>query len=113
MAENHKHGSDKDAEADDPMELIGTPAPGDPEFMLRCFIEEYVRMGKTKEQLMSIFENSFYESANAMLERYGREAVEAMVDEVMTDHSGYEYETDVVRAEPTPSKSSEEDDDNG
>ncbi|MFB6346873.1 MAG: hypothetical protein ABEK50_14200, partial [bacterium] len=96
-----------------PMELIGTPAPGDPEFMLRCFVEEYVRMGKTKEQLMSIFENSFYESAHAMLERYGKDAVEAMIDEVLADHAGYEYESDAVRAKPKPSGSSEEDDDNG
>jgi acyl transferase domain-containing protein len=113
MAENHKHGSDKEAEADDPMELIGTPAPGDPAFMLRCFVEEYVRMGKSREQLLSIFQNSFYESANALLERYGRETVEAMIDEVLDDHAGYEYETNVAQPQPNSPQSSEEGDDNG
>lgn len=108
-----QHGHDKEAEADDPMELIGTPAPGNQKYMARCFVEEYVRMGKSKKQLMSLFENPFFESAHNMLERFGKDTIEGIIDDVLDDHSGYEYEESVTRREPPSSEPCKETDDNG
>ncbi len=110
MTENTAHGSEKDPEADDPMQLVGTSAPGNKKYMLRCFVEEFVRMGKGKEQLMKIFESPFYESANNMLERFGRETIEQIVDEVLNEHSGYEYKSTVTNPSPSDTERPREDD---
>jgi hypothetical protein len=106
-----QHGRDKEAESDDPMELVGTPAPGDPLFMARCLVEEYARMGKSKDELMALFQNSFYESAHRMLKQFGEDTIEELIDEVLKDHAGYEYEESVTRPQPSGGPGNQEGDD--
>jgi hypothetical protein len=56
-------GASKDAEADDPLELVGVPVPVDDgtfDEMARCLMEEYVRDGWTDERLLHLFRSPFY-----------------------------------------------------
>ncbi len=54
----------READTDDPMELVGVRLPvaddqamGD---MAECFVEEYVRLGHTADELMRMFQDPFY-----------------------------------------------------
>jgi len=56
-------GHGKEAEPDDPLELVGVPVPADEatfDEMARCLIEEYVRDGWSDERLLSLFRSPFY-----------------------------------------------------
>ena len=56
-------GGSKDAEPDDPLELVGVPVPVDAatfDEMARCFVEEYVRGGWSDERLLPLFRSPFY-----------------------------------------------------
>ncbi|MFB6347381.1 MAG: hypothetical protein ABEK50_16790 [bacterium] len=90
MAE--QHGRDKEAEADDPFELVGNNAPGDPEFMARSLMEEYARLGMDRERLMAIFQNEFYQSAHNLYQELGEQRIGELVDEVLEHRAGYEVE---------------------
>jgi|ETNmetMinimDraft_26_1059896.scaffolds.fasta_scaffold205704_2 hypothetical protein len=50
--------------ADDPMELVGVrlPVPDEQTMkdMAECFVEEFVRLGHTADELMSMCRNPFY-----------------------------------------------------
>ncbi len=54
----------REARAQDPMELVGVhlPVPDDQAMraMAECFVEEFVRLGHTADELMSMFQNPFY-----------------------------------------------------
>jgi hypothetical protein len=54
----------READTDDPMELVGVrlPVPDDQAMrdMAECFVEEFVRLGHTADELMSMFRNPFY-----------------------------------------------------
>lgn len=46
----------KPAAKDDPMEFVAVPVPGaDPDLMARCVIEEFMLMGWSERQLMTLF----------------------------------------------------------
>ncbi len=58
----------REAKTDDPMELVGVrlPVPDDQAMrdMAECFVEEFVRLGRTADELMSMFRNPFYEGVH-------------------------------------------------
>ena len=70
----------KEFEHDDPMELRGVFCDGDPDYMLECLIEEYLRMGWTPARILQLFESPFYPPLNAALLEQGREAVRAKIE---------------------------------
>ncbi len=69
----------KEPDAEDPMELVGVELPVDDvgvtEQMAECFIEEYLMMGYSTEQLFRIFTNPFYAGAYDVGQRLGVERV--------------------------------------
>ncbi|MFQ5738343.1 MAG: hypothetical protein ACE5JX_04980 [Acidobacteriota bacterium] len=63
-------GAKKEAETDDPMELVLNFVPGgDPEFMARCIIEEYARMGMDEEAILGLFSQPVYQTYHLYQER--------------------------------------------
>ncbi len=54
----------READANDPMELVGVglPVPNDQAMrdMAECFVEEFVRLGHTADEVMRMFQNPFY-----------------------------------------------------
>ncbi len=73
-------GGEKEPESDDPMELVMSYLPGDPEVMARCVIEEYVLMGLTEEELLNLFRQPIYQ-----LHRLYQERGEAWVRSLIQD----------------------------
>lgn len=64
----------KDAEPEDPLELVGVPVPVDEatfDEMAYCLIEEYVRDGWTDERLMRMFRSPFYAGLHVVWVRRG------------------------------------------
>ncbi len=63
------------ASADDPMELVGVrlPVPDDQAIrdMAECFVEEFVRLGHTADELMSMFRNPFYAGVHQAYQALG------------------------------------------
>ncbi len=74
------------ASADDPMELVGVrlPVPDDQAMrdMAECFVEEFVRLGHTADELMSMFRNPFYRGVHMSYLALG----EAHVGELITKY---------------------------
>ncbi len=54
----------READAEDPMELVGVRLPVADDQAMRdmaeCFVEEFVRLGHTTDELMRMFRNPFY-----------------------------------------------------
>jgi hypothetical protein len=54
----------READTDDPMELVGVRLPVADDQAMRdmaeCFVEEFVRLGHTADELMRMFRNPFY-----------------------------------------------------
>ena len=74
----------KDADPDDPMELVGVPVPIDEatfDEMARCLIEEYVRDGWADERLLALFRSPFYAGLHVIWLHRG----EAWVTDVVAD----------------------------
>ena len=67
------HPATRPVEPDDPMNLHGFEVPGDPELMLRIFVEEYARMGSSLNELMSMCREPFYQAAHGLWLAYGEE----------------------------------------
>lgn len=64
----------KEAEPDDPLELVGVPVPVDEALfdeMARCFVEEFVRDGWDDEHLLRLFRSPFYAGLHVIWRRRG------------------------------------------
>ena len=75
-------GSLKELEPDDPMQLAGALAHGDPGLMLDCLVEEYAHMGFDAERILELFQPG-YAATHALLLALGPEAVRQRVGEVL------------------------------
>jgi len=67
-------GPTKDAEPDDPLELVGVPVAVDEatfDEMARCLVEEYVRDGWSDGQLLPLFRSPFYAGLHVIWRRRG------------------------------------------
>ena len=78
------HPLDRLAEAEDPMELMAEPMPGDPAVMLECVLQEFAWMGWNREQLLSLFSNPGYPVLCQLREYFGDEEVERRVAALLT-----------------------------
>lgn len=64
------HGREKEAEADDPMDLVLNPVPGgDPELMATCLVEEFARLGMGEEEIFGLFSQPHYQTHALYRER--------------------------------------------
>ena len=76
----------REPDAADPMELVGVglPVPDDQAMrdMAECFVEEFVRLGHTADELMSMFRNPFYRGVHRAYQALG----EAHVGELITKY---------------------------
>ncbi len=54
----------READSQDPMELVGVRLPvadsGALESMAECFAEEFIRLGHSEEEVLALFEDPFY-----------------------------------------------------
>ncbi len=76
----------REPDADDPMELVGVRLPvlDDQAMkdMAECFVEEFVRLGHTADDLMSMFRDPFYGGVHQAYQALG----EAHIGELITKY---------------------------
>jgi hypothetical protein len=71
------------AEPDDPYTLHATPAPGDPEALLRCLVQEYAGMGWGREEILELFRSPFFPALHGLLRAYSEAGVRERVAAVL------------------------------
>lgn len=70
---------------DDPLELYGvalTTSEDTTEVMTECFIEEYLRLGYSAEQVLALFRNPFYLGVHMVLQNRGEPFVRETINRV-------------------------------
>ncbi|RME93118.1 MAG: hypothetical protein D6766_08765 [Verrucomicrobia bacterium] len=70
---------------DDPMELNGmafVTTEDTTEAMAECFIEEYLRLGYTAEQVLALFRDPFYLGVHMVLQNRGEPFVRETINRV-------------------------------
>jgi hypothetical protein len=77
------HPATRLVEADDPMELVANPVPGDPDFMLDCMIQEFAWMGTDRTALFGMFHNPEYPVLNQLRAYFGPDEVRRRIDEII------------------------------
>ena len=109
----------QDPDPTDPNMLVGVVLPADAEAtreMAYVFAEEFARMGYTREQLLSLFKNSFYGGAHGAYQALGESEMIAIIDECLNawgqirfsiSDSGFSIDgkkqaSDSVSADPGP-----------
>jgi hypothetical protein len=80
---NRTHPRDRDARADDPMEISGVEVDGDPEVMLDCVVEEYARMGYDFDDILRMFDDPFFQGPYGLTRAFGRDYVRLRVRGVL------------------------------
>ncbi len=72
----------KECDPDDPMEFNGVALPGNSmEAMAGCFVEEFIMMGYTDEQLLKMFRDPFYVAVNMVYKEKGEAFVTALIQQ--------------------------------
>ena len=75
--------ADKPFDADDPLAITAAPCPdGDLDTQVAIMVEEFLKMGTSRETMLQLFRNPFYTFLHACRERVGDGAVAALVERV-------------------------------
>lgn len=78
------HGSSKQAEPEDPLDLVGTIVPGgDLEVLARCFIEEFAALGYNGDRLLELFRQPQYVAVHPVYRAKGEAATRRLIDNVL------------------------------
>ena len=75
----------KEAEPDDPMQLVCEIIPGDTAFLARCVIEEFASIGYRAEDLLTLFREPIYPMLNAILRKEGEPFVRSLIGQVLAE----------------------------
>ena len=77
------HPLARGVEAEDPMELVATPAVGDPDVMLEAFVQEFAQMGVGAEELLQMFRSPAYPILRELGECLGETELRRRVEELL------------------------------
>ncbi len=95
------HGAAKQAEASDPLDLVGTVVPGgDLDLLARCFIEEYAAMGYGGAQILALFRDPVYVAIHPVYQSKGEEAVRRLIQEVLAECGVFRVSESVAEKRP-------------
>jgi hypothetical protein len=73
----------KRPEVEDPVELVGVVLPsGNMDHMAECLIEEYMLLGWSDTQLMSLFTSPFFQLTHQIYQARGDAYVRSLIREV-------------------------------
>jgi hypothetical protein len=103
------HPLAREAQPDDPVEIVASPVPGDPALMLECIVDEYAQIGWDANLLTALFRSPEYPVLNELLNFFGpeetRRRIDARLNEVgvfrvtetiAEDESAEEHEPELV-----------------
>ncbi len=74
--------AEKRFEDDDPMVLVAAGVPGDDADAAESFIDEFVRLGFSDEQLLELFRNPFYQATHRIFRTRGEAFVTSLIVQV-------------------------------
>ena len=70
-------------EPEDPMELVGVALlQEDVDYMAECLVEEYVLLGWSDKQLMTLFSNPMFQATHRIYQDKGEEYVLSVIQNV-------------------------------
>lgn len=69
-------------DVEDPLEMVGMLVPGDDRKMTECFVEEYMMMGYSDDELLRLFRDPFYLGVNRIFQQYGEQFVIDVIGQV-------------------------------
>jgi hypothetical protein len=95
------HPVTRAVEAEDPMELIATPATGDATVMLECIVQEFAFMGCDEEQLMGLFRGSDYPVLAGLRAAFGEDEIRRQL-RVILDRQGVFHVRERIDDGPNP-----------
>jgi len=78
------HPLARGVEAEDPLELLVEAAPGDPNVMLECIVQEFAWMGWDSEQIFALFHNVNYPVLNQLLALFGEDEIRSRLAALTT-----------------------------
>ncbi len=83
----------KSVDVDDPMELRGFECDGDPDYMIDCLVEEYVRLGWPPEKILGLFEAPGYPMLHALWHTKGPETIRRKIERVARRTGVFRFRT--------------------
>lgn len=101
------HPLTRPIEPEDPLTLHATAAPGDPEVLLRCVVQEYAWMGWGVKQILALFREPGYPALNALLHAYGEAALGRRVAAILERMGSWRFHAVEAPAEATPEEGPE------
>ena len=75
----------KEAEANDPMELVCETIPGEAAFLAQCVVEEFALIGYGAEDLFTLFREPVYPLMNNILRKEGEPFVRSLIERVLAE----------------------------
>jgi hypothetical protein len=93
------HPLARGVEADDPMELMASPVPGDPDVMLACLLDEFAWLGHGADELMRLFASPAYPLLNQLLGYFGEGEVRRRVEGLLGQRGTLRF-TETLVEEP-------------
>src|SRR5262245_40913752 len=87
------HPMERGIEADDPMELMASAAPGDPDEMLDCIIQEFAWQGNDAGELLRMFLDPEYPVLNQLLDWFGPDELRSRIDNALTGFDAFSVRT--------------------
>jgi hypothetical protein len=96
------HPLDRLAEADDPLELVAEHVVGDPDVMLECILQEFVWMGWSEAELLSLFHHPGYPVLGQLRAYFGDAEVERRVAALLARSGRLRFHETIVEPDPEP-----------
>ncbi len=75
-----EHPKHRASEADDPMEMVGERADGNPLAMLEGIVEEYARMGWGPDRIHQLFNSPFFQGTFGLKNLLGEKEIERCIE---------------------------------
>ncbi len=73
----------READPQDPMELVGVRLPVEGDTALRemaeCFAEEFIRLGRSEEEILGLFKDPFYAGPHEAYRNLGEDWIREVI----------------------------------
>lgn len=92
------HPLARDAATEDPFELSGRDAAGDPQVMLECLLQEFLWMGCGADELWRLFDDPNYPLLTGLREHYGDATIKGRIDDLVARSGTPTFHVSVVEA---------------
>jgi hypothetical protein len=96
------HPLARDAEPEDPLEIVPQVVVGDPAEMLECILQEFAWMGWTAEELLALFSNPGYPLLRELRAYYGEDEIRRQVESLVSRWGTLRFRETIVEPEVEP-----------